>query len=213
MSLNAKQKIFVAEYLVDGNATRAAKAAGYSAKTAGQMGFENLKKPEIAAEIEKGIRRRELEAEVRAAKNGITKERWLEELTMIATANMDDHAQVVKTKHRNGSHGRTYEVVTVSPALASERPRELGRVIKKLSETKNGIGIELHSKQAALELLGKHFGWVKDKIEHSGPDGGPQVVVMLPPNGREAVIETPNTTDTAPIEGQQDAIATTGEEE
>ena len=42
-----KQSIFVQEYLQDFNATRAAIAAGYSAKTAGAIGSENLKKPEI----------------------------------------------------------------------------------------------------------------------------------------------------------------------
>ena len=51
MALTAKQERFVAEYLKDGNATRAAKAAGYSEKTAGSVGFENLKKPEISAAI------------------------------------------------------------------------------------------------------------------------------------------------------------------
>ena len=47
MSLNIKQAAFVREYLVDFNATQAAIRAGYSAKTAGQIGHELLKKPEI----------------------------------------------------------------------------------------------------------------------------------------------------------------------
>lgn len=51
MSLTSKQQMFVAEYLVDLNATQAAIRAGYSAKTAGSIGEENLKKPEIADAI------------------------------------------------------------------------------------------------------------------------------------------------------------------
>lgn len=51
MSLTPKQERFVAEYLIDLNATQAAIRAGYSEKTAGQAGFENLKKPEIADAI------------------------------------------------------------------------------------------------------------------------------------------------------------------
>ncbi len=51
MSLTPKQERFVAEYLIDLNATQAAIRAGYSEKTAGQVGFENLKKPEIAEAI------------------------------------------------------------------------------------------------------------------------------------------------------------------
>jgi phage terminase small subunit len=51
--LTAKQAAFVREYLVDRNATQAAIRAGYSDKTAHQIGAENLRKPEIAAAIAK----------------------------------------------------------------------------------------------------------------------------------------------------------------
>ncbi|MGB1388661.1 MAG: terminase small subunit [Paracoccaceae bacterium] len=51
MALTAKQERFVAEYLIDGNATRAATAAGYSKKTAHSVGSENLRKPDIVAKI------------------------------------------------------------------------------------------------------------------------------------------------------------------
>jgi len=50
--MTPKQQRFVEEYLVDLNATQAAIRAGYSEKTAGQVGGENLKKPEIAAAIQ-----------------------------------------------------------------------------------------------------------------------------------------------------------------
>lgn len=45
--LTEKQQRFVEEYLIDFNATQAAIRAGYSQKTAGAVGHENLKKPEI----------------------------------------------------------------------------------------------------------------------------------------------------------------------
>lgn len=50
-SLTPKQQRFVEEYLIDLNATQAAIRAGYSEKTAQQIGSENLLKPVIAAEI------------------------------------------------------------------------------------------------------------------------------------------------------------------
>lgn len=53
MALTEKQKRFVAEYLVDLNATQAAIRAGYSEKTARSVGSENLTKPDIAAAIAK----------------------------------------------------------------------------------------------------------------------------------------------------------------
>jgi hypothetical protein len=49
--LEHKQAKFCIEYMVDGNATQAALRAGYSAKSAGQIRKENLRKPPIAAEI------------------------------------------------------------------------------------------------------------------------------------------------------------------
>ena len=51
MALTQKQKIFCEEYIKTTNATKAAKAAGYSEKTAYCTGHENLKKPEISAYI------------------------------------------------------------------------------------------------------------------------------------------------------------------
>ena len=50
--LTQKQKMFCEEYIYDWNATRAAKAAGYSENTASEMGYENLNKPQIKKYIE-----------------------------------------------------------------------------------------------------------------------------------------------------------------
>lgn len=51
--LPAKQMRFVDEYLIDGNATRSAIAAGYSKKTAQQQGSRLLLNVLISAEINK----------------------------------------------------------------------------------------------------------------------------------------------------------------
>lgn len=55
MPLTPKQKAFADYYLECGNASEAARKAGYSAKTAGQIGKENLKKPTISAYIAKHL--------------------------------------------------------------------------------------------------------------------------------------------------------------
>jgi phage terminase small subunit len=49
--LTAKQRLFVAEYLTDLNATRAAIAAGYSEKTANEQGSRLLANVKVSAEI------------------------------------------------------------------------------------------------------------------------------------------------------------------
>lgn len=51
MTLTIKQQLFVDEYLIDLNATQAAVRAGYSKKTARQVGSENLSKPVISQAI------------------------------------------------------------------------------------------------------------------------------------------------------------------
>jgi len=62
--LTPKQNIFVAEYLVDLNATQAAIRAGYSKKTAGQIGDENLRKPQIAKAIQESMFQRAERTEI-----------------------------------------------------------------------------------------------------------------------------------------------------
>lgn len=51
MKLTPKQKAFADEYLICGNATEAAKKAGYNPKSARQIATENLAKPSISAYI------------------------------------------------------------------------------------------------------------------------------------------------------------------
>lgn len=58
MPLNLKQKTFCEEYIKDLNATQAAIRSGYSEKTAGSIGGENLNKPEIHAYISELVDKR-----------------------------------------------------------------------------------------------------------------------------------------------------------
>lgn len=58
--LTIKQKKFADEYIISGNATQAAKKAGYAEKAAYQTGAENLRKPQIKKYIEDRLK--EIEA-------------------------------------------------------------------------------------------------------------------------------------------------------
>ncbi|XVG95825.1 terminase small subunit [Eubacteriales bacterium KG125] len=55
MKLTLKQQRFADEYIISGNATQSAIKAGYSKKTAGVIGDENLKKPYIARYIQERL--------------------------------------------------------------------------------------------------------------------------------------------------------------
>ena len=75
--LTSRQARFVAEYLIDSNATQAAIRAGYSARSAAEQGYDNLRKPQIAAAIAAGKARQLADA-------GLTAARVLEALGRVA---------------------------------------------------------------------------------------------------------------------------------
>ena len=134
--LNDKQKRFVDEYLVDLNATAAAKRAGYSEKTAYSMGQRLLKKLNPS-------RYPKRQAKLRG-KLEITQERVLEELAAIAFANGTDFATIT----HNG-------LVRLTPT--DEVPEEKKKAVASIKEGQYGTEIKLHDKVRALELLGKHL--------------------------------------------------------
>lgn len=61
MALTAKQQRFCDEYLIDLNATQAAIRAGYSKKTAKQIGQENMTKPDLKKYIQQRMDEKEKE--------------------------------------------------------------------------------------------------------------------------------------------------------
>ena len=74
--MTPKQAAFVDEYLIDLNATQAAIRAGYSAKTAGWIGNQQLAKTHISAEIAKRM-------EDRSKRTEITQDRVLTDIELI----------------------------------------------------------------------------------------------------------------------------------
>jgi phage terminase small subunit len=87
--LNERQKRFCDEYLVDLNATQAAKRAGYSAKTSYSQGHDLLKHPEIKPYIEK-----------RLEESAMSKTEALRLVSDIARGNLGDYftPQIVKKR-------------------------------------------------------------------------------------------------------------------
>ncbi len=90
--MTPKQAAFVDEYLIDLNATQAAIRAGYSAKTARQIGEENLSKPDISAAVAAGI-------DARSKRTQITQDRVLTDIELIK----QDAMRKAYDKHGNES--------------------------------------------------------------------------------------------------------------
>src|SRR5208283_2031521 len=85
--LTARQTLFIAEYLVDLNGTRAAIAAGYSKKTAKAQASRLLTNVNVAAEIAARM-------EKRCAKLEVTADTVVQELAKLGFANMADYIKI-----------------------------------------------------------------------------------------------------------------------
>lgn len=146
--MTKKQRLFVEEYLVDMNATQAAIRAGYSPETAYSIGNENLKKPEIELRISKAMADR-------SKRVGISQERVIRELARIAFVNAAD---VINAEDATLKDDVSEDD---SAAILSVKVKSFGA---------DGIEreIKMVDKIKALELLGRHLGMFKDKIELSG---------------------------------------------
>lgn len=127
--LTPKQQRFVAEYLVDLNATQAAIRAGYSTRTAGSVGSENLKKPEIAAAVQ-------AERAKLASRTGISQDYVLSRLkenaerAMQAVPMMDDDGGSLGIFRYDGAvANRALELIGKHLGLFTEKVEHSGSVI------------------------------------------------------------------------------------
>lgn len=141
--LTPKQRQFVQEYLVDLNATAAARRAGYSEKTADRIGPELLGKPWVSAAIQEAIALRE-------RRTAITQDRVIAELAAVAFANGTDFAQI---------QGNGHVFFTPTEQLTPEKKR----AVASIKEGQFGTEVKTYDKIRALELLGKHLGMFSDR--------------------------------------------------
>ena len=149
MSLNdEKTKRFVEEYLIDLNATQAAIRAGYSPDTAQVQGSRMLSNVMVSREIAKAMAER-------SRRTGVNADRVVMELAKIAFVNADDVIDA--------------ETATVKPDASRDDTAAIQSVkVKTFGEDGLEREIKMADKLKALELLGKHLGMFKDKVELSG---------------------------------------------
>ena len=172
MALTAKQQRFVAEYLVDLNATQAAIRAGYSAKRADAIGYENLRKPEVAAAVSEAMK-------ARSERTGIDADWVLKRLARDATADLADlYAEngALKPVHEWPMAWRTGLVAGIETVQERDgEDREGNPVYATVRKVK------LLDRTKLVELIGKHVdvGAFKEKVEHSGEIKTPELKLVL----------------------------------
>lgn len=146
-----RKELFAREYIIDYNATKAAIRAGYSEKTAYSQGHRLLKD----AEINRLIKQFKQE---RIERLEFTADDVLRELGAVAFSDITDVVTVIDDK--------------LLIQNTEDLPPLVAKSIESIKETTGEYGgsitVKLHSKLTALQTLGKHFGIIKDSVEHSG---------------------------------------------
>ena len=130
--------MFVEEYIIDLNATQAAIRAGYSKKTAGQIGEQNLKKLEIQQAINEKLAKKK-------EKLIMKQDEILERLTQQGRREATDYQVVITEKPVTNEKG---DVVAIE---------KLPEIVEVPTQNKDVI--------KALETLGKYYVMWTDKQE------------------------------------------------
>lgn len=151
--LTPKQQAFCDYYIETGNATEAAKKAGYKAKTAKEVGYENLTKPHLKEYIDARLDAKESD---RIAKQ----DEVLQHLTRVMRREEKDYTVVtLRTKRTWYEDGKRHEEET--------EQAEIIELPTRVSDTNK-----------AAELLGKRYMlW----IEQQRIEGNLAVIAVKPP--------------------------------
>ncbi len=153
--MNDRQQRFVQEYLIDPNASRAARKAGYSSKTARSIGQENLTKPDIAAAIAQAQKER-------AERLQVTADEVMLQLRKYGFSSMRDYFD---------EEGHLLEPQELTPDAAVGLSavkvlREHTRIDGEAKVVEQVIEVKRRDPLRALELLGRHLGMFKDRQVH-----------------------------------------------
>lgn len=183
-AISPKQQAFVNEYLVDLNAKQAAIRAGYSAATAEQQGSRLLSNVKVQEVIQQRMREREQRAQVDA---DYVLRRMVEIDQMDVLDIMTDDMALKPVSEWPKSWRQYLSGFDVSEMFEGVGDqREMTGLLKK---------IRWPDKIRNLELLGKHLGMFKDKVEVTGKNGGAiehahSVKVVIVPQKAKATVET-----------------------
>ena len=160
MALTPKQKIFADEYLIDLNATKAYKVAYTSCKkddSAAVNGSKLLRNTKVAEYIRERMKEREKRTE-------ITQDRVLQELAKLGFSDI---------RKLFDDSGKPLDIAGLdNETAACISGLEVMDVYEGAGEDKEFVGYvkkyKLSDKLNALELLGRHLGMFKDRVELSG---------------------------------------------
>lgn len=144
-ALTDKQERFIKEYLIDLNATQAAKRAGYSEKTAQEIGSQNLSKVIIQTAIQKAQRERHERLQIDA---DYVLNRHVEIDQMDVADIFDDDGSMLSVLNWPKCWRTTISGIDISEMVNASDNEVIISVLKK---------IKWPDKLRNIELLGKHI--------------------------------------------------------
>lgn len=170
MSLTLKQQRFIAEYLIDLNATQAAIRSGYSEATAYSQGQRLLSHVEVAPALQEAM-------DKRAARTEITADMVIRELAKIGFADLRKAViwrANVTGMVEDGDGGQRLAVTNEVQLIDSDKLDDsTAAAISEIGQdSRGGLKLKMHDKQGALVSIGRHLGMFKDRLQHSGDEDG-----------------------------------------
>ena len=150
-TLTPRQARFVAEYLVDLNATQAAIRAGYSQKTANRIASQLLSQLDIRDAVAKG------------------KSAQLEELDITAKEVLQIMARLARVDVKSfydavGNPKPIHEWTATQSAQVSRVETIIKNAKAGDGHTDTVLKLAFWSKEKALDMLGRHFGVLTEQI-------------------------------------------------
>lgn len=154
MALNEKQERFADEYQVDLNATQAAIRAGYSKKTAGQIGERLLKNVEIKQKIERALKERKKRSKTSA-------DRVIREIALLAYSDIGNIIDFTgdSIKLKNGRDITPAARRTISSVKVKRHFEGRGDDAREVEI----IEFKLWDKTSALEKLARHINLYRER--------------------------------------------------
>jgi phage terminase small subunit len=119
-----------------------------------QLGYQMMQKPHVKAAV---------------------RARLAEQFARLDATAMDVKREIARMALFDPAH----VTAVTCPEDIAQLPEDVRRAIVGWSWDKKGNFIIKLAKEGALEMLGRHFGLFRDRVEHSGPNGGPIAVTPV----------------------------------
>jgi len=160
VKLSNKQDLFVSEYLIDLDNVKTSRRVGISQET----GLAWLRNPVIASRIRVAMAQR-------LTRTQMSQDQVLLEMSLLSHSRIDHYIvndEGFVALAEGAPTGAMAAVQSIKRRTTSRTDKATGDVTTDVV-----VEIKLWDKPTPLKLMGKHVGLFPERMEHTGPGGGP----------------------------------------